>query len=454
MKIAFHTMGCKVNQFDTAVLEEQARGADHTLVRFDEAADVYVINSCSVTENSDREARRLVRQLKRRNPGSRIVMTGCYAQTHPEELAQIQGIDLVIGNDRKRDLVDHLGGCEKEPGEALGFEGGLSRGPLDQPLIREFRGHTRFFLKVQDGCDFDCSFCLIPRARGQGRSLPMEQVVNQVKVLTEGGCREVVLTGVNLGAYGRDFEPKQTLSGLLRHLLEQTGISRIRLSSLEPKTITSELLKIVESSSRICRHFHVPLQSGADATLKKMNRHYSRIYYRRLILSLFERFPEAGIGTDVMVGFPGETEDAFRMTHDLLNELPMSYFHVFPFSPRPQTPAAGMDSPVSESEKKRRADALRRLSAEKGRRFAERHVGSELPVLIEKERDERTGHLKGLSDNYIKVLLPGPDQLMNRIERVRITGIDGERVVGRLEDDMLPDTSRNTVLPIISERNI
>jgi threonylcarbamoyladenosine tRNA methylthiotransferase MtaB len=435
MKIAFHTMGCKVNQFDTAVMEERARGADHTLVPFDKAADVYVINSCSVTENSDHEARRLVRQLKRRSPESRIVMTGCYAQTHPEELVHIKGIDFVIGNDRKRDLVDYLGGCEKGSTDGPRIEGGFSRHPLDQPLIREFSGHTRFFLKIQDGCDFDCSFCLIPRARGPGRSLPLERAIEQVALLAEAGCQEVVLTGVNLGTYGRDFKPKQGLSELLRLLMDRTSVPRIRLSSLEPKTITPELLEIMQSSPRICRHFHIPLQSGDNDTLRKMNRHYSRGDYRRLILSLAERFPGAGIGTDVMVGFPGETEDEYQMTHALLDELPMSYFHVFPFSPRPLTPAAGMNSPVSESEKKERADELRRLSAEKNRRFARIHIGTDLPVLIEKEREQVTGLLKALSDNYIKILLPGPDHLKNRISPVRITDVNAERVLARLESN-------------------
>jgi threonylcarbamoyladenosine tRNA methylthiotransferase MtaB len=454
MKIAFHTMGCKVNQFDTAVMEERARGADHTLVPLDEAADVYVINSCSVTENSDQEARRLVRQLKRRNPESRIIMTGCYAQTHPQELEQIQGIDLVIGNDWKQDLIEYVEGCDKRATGGPGIERGFSRGPLDQPLIREFHGHTRFFLKIQDGCDFDCSFCLIPRARGPGRSLPVDQVIEQVTVLADSGCQEVVLTGVNLGTYGRDFNPKQELSDLLRDLIERTSIARIRISSLEPKTVTAKLLDVVDSSLRICRHFHVPLQSGSDATLRKMNRHYSRGYYRRLILSLAERFPGAGIGTDVMVGFPGETEDDYSRTNALLDELPMSYFHVFPFSLRPQTPAAGMDSPVSESEKKRRADALRRLSVEKTNRFARTHVGRGLPVLIEKERDERTGLLKGHADNYLKVYFPGTDDLMNRIETVLITGAEGERVLGRLQSDTLSVTSRNNVLPVSSEHTL
>jgi len=353
-------------------------------------------------------------------------MTGCYAQTHPEEVAQIHGIDLIIGNDRKPDLIDRLGGCESEAGAGGDFGSGFSAGPLLQPVIHDFRGHTRFFLKIQDGCDFDCSFCLIPRARGRGRSLPFEKVIEQVAILAEEDCREVVLTGVNLGTYGRDFEPKQRLSELLRHLLDRTRISRIRLSSLEPKTITPDLMEVIDASSRICRHFHVPIQSGDDRTLSEMNRHYSGDYYRRLILMLAERFPGAGIGTDVMVGFPGETEGDFQRTKSLLEELPMGYFHVFPFSPRPQTPAAGMNSHISEAEKHRRADILRRLSADKTRRFAQLQVGRDLSVLIEKERDKITGHLKGLSENYVKVLLAGPDGWMNRIFLVRVSGIDAE----------------------------
>lgn len=428
-------MGCKVNQFDTAVMEEQAREADHHIVPFDQAADVYVINTCSVTENSDQESRRLIRQVKRRNPAARVVVTGCYAQTHAEELVKIQGIDLIVGNQEKQDLAAYLGGCERVESPVLRVSQLFSQRSLDQPIIHQFSGHTRFFLKIQDGCDYQCSFCLIPRARGPGRSLSPENVIEQVAVLAEAGCREVVLTGVNLGTYGRDFIPKQGLAGLLQLLLEKTRIARIRLSSLEPKTVTPELLEIVQSSPRICRHFHVPLQSGDTRILREMNRHYSRAFYRRLILSLAERFPNAGIGTDVMAGFPGETEAEYRNTYELLNELPMSYFHVFPFSGRPQTNAIQMKTDISEREKKKRADELRRLSSEKGRRFSRIHVGEELQVLIEKERDPETGLLKGISDNYIKVLLPGPDTRMNQICPVRITADGEKRVMACLKNN-------------------
>ncbi|MBI3811926.1 MAG: tRNA (N(6)-L-threonylcarbamoyladenosine(37)-C(2))-methylthiotransferase MtaB [Nitrospirae bacterium] len=431
MKIAFHTMGCKVNQFDTAVMEEQTRKADHAIVPFDQAADVYVINTCSVTENSNQESRRLIRQLKRRNPLARVIVTGCYAQTHPEELAKISGIDLVLGNTEKQDLAGYLGGCDKADGPVVNVGRSHPSGPLDQPLIRQVSGHTRVFLKIQDGCDYECSFCLIPRARGPGRSLLPERVIEQVSVLEEEGCQEVVLTGVNLGTYGRDFIPKGSLAGLLRKLSDRTRIGRIRLSSIEPKTVTPELIEVMKSS-RICRHFHIPLQSGDNRILKKMNRHYSRNYYRQLILSLAEQFPNASIGADVMVGFPDEGEAEYRNTYELLDELPMSYFHVFPFSARPETAAAVMRVGISGLEKKRRADEFRRLSTEKSRKFSSTQIGRELQALIEKERDPETGLLRGISDNYIKLLLPGPDAIRNRIRPVRICSVVEDRVTARL----------------------
>jgi threonylcarbamoyladenosine tRNA methylthiotransferase MtaB len=359
-------------------------------------------------------------------------MTGCYAQTHPEELSRIQGVDLILGNREKQDLAAYLGGCDRSEGPSLSVGRPILGGPLVQPLLREFTGHTRFFLKIQDGCDYRCSFCLIPRARGPGRSLLQEHVIEQTAALVEEGCQELVLTGVNLGTYGRDFMPKQSLAGLLRLLLDRTSIARIRLSSLEPKTVTPELIEVVESSARICRHFHIPLQSGDNRILKMMNRHYSRNYYQRLIRSLAERFPDAAIGADVMVGFPGEGETEYRNTYRLLEELPVSYFHVFPFSSRPQTAAAAMAAGVSDQEKRARADDLRKLSIEKGKQFSCSHIDKDLEVLIEKERDPETGLLKGISGNYIKVLLSGPDAEMNRVRSVRIAAVDESRVMARL----------------------
>lgn len=432
MKIAFHTLGCKVNQFDTAVMEEQVREADHEIVASDGLADVHVINSCSVTENSDREAKRLIGRLKRKDPRARIVVTGCYAQTHPEDLRRNPQIDVILGNSHKGKLSDYLCTINDSEGPVLAVGSEFSCDPLVQPLIRGLRGHTRSFIKVQDGCDFDCSFCLIPRARGPGRSLPVERVIEQVSRLVEEDCQEVVLTGINLGTYGRDFSPKESLGSLLQMVIERTPIRRVRLSSLEPKTVTSHLRDVIASSSRICRHFHVPLQSGDDQILLAMNRHYSAGFYQDLILELKGQFPDAGFGTDVMVGFPGETDEQFSRTFTLLNRLPMAYFHVFPYSHRPDTLSPQLNGPVDEKEITIRADRLRRLSAVKLSMFLEAQLGRQTEVLFEKERDVRTGLLKGLSDNYARVFLRGSDCLKNTIVPVRFKKTDGKNLEGEI----------------------
>ena len=340
MKIAFHTLGCKVNQFDTEIMKEQALQVYHQIVPFDEKADVYVINTCSVTGKSDYQSRQWVRRALRTSPDARIIVTGCYAQTHPEELLKIKGVDLVIGTQERRDWLSYLGGCDKAVYLNLDFSGE----PLEQPFIHRFEEHTRAFVKVQDGCDARCSFCLIPRARGASRSVKVERVIEQIGWLVANGYQEVVLTGINLGFYGRDFHPKFSLSQLIRRILTETDLPRLRVSSMEPKTITPDLIDVLASSSRICRHFHIPLQCGDDDILKRMNRHYSRTYYQDIVMILRERITGACIGTDVMVGFPGEGEREFQNTYRLLSDIPLGYFHVFTYSARAQTPAALMKS--------------------------------------------------------------------------------------------------------------
>ena len=430
VKIAFHTLGCKINQFDTAAMQEQARQADHEIVPFDHQADVYVINTCSVTERSDSQSRQLVRKALRTNPLAKIVVTGCYAQTNPEALLEVEGVDLVLGTQERGDWLNYLGGCEKAVAPQQAVSPTVLKEPLHQPLIRRFGGHTRAFVKVQDGCDARCSFCLIPRARGPSRSLPLEGVIEQVCLLVEGGHQEIVLTGVNLGFYGRDFRPKLSLAYLISQILERTSVPRLRLSSIEPKTVTPELKKALTSSPRICRHLHIPLQSGDDQVLKRMNRHYRAEYYQRLIEGICQRMPGAGIGTDVMVGFPGEGEAQFRHTYEMLSRLPMSYFHVFTYSPRPQTPAARMGEQVPERIRARRSQALRALAGEKLRGFQEGFLGQTLEVLVEQERDPGSGLLKGYSDNYIKVLLSGPDTFKNMVVPVKVHSVEEQGMLG------------------------
>ena len=415
MKIAFQTLGCKLNQFDTAVMKEQAAEAQKEIVPFDQKADVYVINTCSVTGKSNYESRQMVRKAHRRNPEAKIIVTGCYAQTHPQEILKIPGVNLVIGTQEKGNWLDYLGGCDKAAGPLEAVNTDFETAKLDQPLIRRFGERTRAIVKVQDGCDARCSFCLIPRARGPSRSVPESRVIEQIQWLEAGGYQETVLTGINLGLYGREFKPKSSLSKLVRRILSETSMPRIRLSSVEPKTVTLELLKTVSSSSRICRHFHIPLQSGNDRILKAMNRHYSTAYYRKLIRRIYEAIPGVCIGTDVMVGFPGEGESEFESTVRLLEDIPISYFHVFPYSTRPQTPAAEMSAQLPRELKAKRSLRLIDLSHLKQTTFTSTFMGQKHAILTEWERDRVTGLLKGYSDNYIRVHFSGPDSLKGRI---------------------------------------
>ena len=435
MKVAFLTLGCKVNQFDTAAMEEQARQQAHQVVTPDQLADVYVINTCSVTENSDAQARQLIRRAHRVNPRARVVVTGCYAQTHPEEVRKMEGVDLILGTREREHWLEDLPACEKGLAPDLSVNTDFPDAPLQPPLIRQFGERTRAFIKIQDGCDFDCSFCLIPRARGPGRSVAAHRVVEQVRLLVENDTREIVLTGVNLGTYGRDFHPKTSLASLIRKILEETSLPRLRISSVEPKTLTPELREVLRSSGRICRHLHIPLQSGDDLVLQKMNRHYRASYYRRMIEGLEARHPGLGIGTDVLVGFPGESAMAFDRTYRLLADLPISYFHVFPYSPRPETPAAGRKTRVPEVEKSRRSRLLRELALVKGIAFRKKFLGHTLSVLVEKGRDPESGLLKGYSDNYIKVFLEGPEQYKNRILPVKIDHLTDGGLRGNLEGE-------------------
>lgn len=415
-------------------MQEQARQKAHRIVPFEEEADVYVVNTCSVTEGGDAQSRQIIRRALRHNPRARIVVTGCYAQTNPEALSQIRGVDLVLGTRERDDWTDYLendlGGCEKAVAPLKAVSAQIPRAPVEQPLIQRFEGRTRAFVKVQDGCDARCSFCLIPRARGPSRSVPAERVIEQVRLLVEAGYLEVVLTGVNLGFYGRDFRPKGGLAALIRQILERTSVRRLRLSSVEPKTLTAELKELLASSPRICRHLHIPLQSGDDGILRRMNRHYRSAYYRRLVEGLAARLPGFGFGTDVMVGFPGEGEEEFQQTYQLLSRLPFSYFHVFSYSPRPQTPAAQMTEQVSGSVRTRRSRRLRALAAEKQRAFQKRFLGQVLEVLVEEARDPSTGLLRGYSGNYIRALIQGPDALKNRLVPARLHAVTDQGAMG------------------------
>ena len=418
LKVAVTTLGCKVNQCESAGISEALLARGMALVPFEEEADCYIINTCTVTGRTDGESRRLIRRTIRRNPAAAVLVTGCYAQRSPEEIAGIPGVRMVAGNAEKTRIPEFIeemsaNGPRIRVGE-IGKEKEIVR-----PAAASFPGHTRAFLKIQDGCDASCSYCIVPHVRGGSRSIPPEEVLGRISSLGGAGFREVVLTGIHLGAYGRDLQPAADLSSLVRRIAEGSSVERLRLSSIEPREVTDELLALIgNSSGRICRHLHIPLQSGDDAILAVMNRDYDGDFFRGLIEKVRCAVPGIAMGIDVMAGFPGETEAAFERTLRLVEELPVAYLHVFPFSRRPGTPAASMTGQVSQEEKMRRTQRLRALGAAKRRSFAERFLGKTLEVLVEERQDRETRHLVGLSDNYIPVAVRG-DVSANRIVRVR-----------------------------------
>lgn len=431
MRIAFTTVGCRLNQFETDALRGKAEAEGFTLVPFAEVADVYVINSCTVTAEADADSRQLVRRAVRRNPAALVAVTGCYAQGSPEAVAAIPGVDLVLGNVEKSALLRHL------------REGRPTRGPLvrvaDMATVRQADGdeygpgvdpdRTRAFLKVQDGCNYRCSFCIVPTVRGPSRSLPAERILGEIRRLAAAGFPEVVLTGIHLGTYGRDLTPRTSLAALCGAIAELPEGPRVRLSSLDPHEVGPDLIRLLATSPRFCRHLHLPLQSGDEGVLTRMRRGHTAAQFRELVMRLTGEIPGFAVTADVMVGFPGEDPAAFRRTYDLLAGLPLAGLHVFRFSPRPGTEAASYPGQPSRAVKAERSRALRALAAEQGRAFRQGFVGQILEVVV-LHRDRPDGRLEGLSDNTLTVWFPGEAALQGRLCRVRIRAVADQGLVG------------------------
>lgn len=437
MRIAFATLGCRQNQFETDIMVDQARAAGYIPVPFTEAADVYVINTCTVTERADADGRRLIRQAIRRNPLAVVVVTGCYAQAAPEKIAAIEGVDLILGNAEKMELLRHL----RDFGWETAAEARKARIAVrDIGSLRVFQdvpapahpSRSRPFLKIQDGCSFGCTFCIIPAVRGPNRSLPPDQVVREARRLSAAGHPELVLTGINLGSYGWDLKPRVTLPELLRRLFSETSTPRIRLSSLHPHEVGGDLIQLLRSSSRLCRHLHLALQSGDDQVLRRMARSYRARHFREVVTRLHEEVPGIAIGVDVIVGFPGETEEAFDNTRRLLEELPVSYFHVFTYSRRSGTAAAAMPNQVAPEAKAKRNRILRQLGARKSLAFQQAFVGHTLSLVVLEERDRRSGLLQGVSDNYLTIRFDGPEGLKGQMVEVRVERAGPEGISGRM----------------------
>lgn len=430
MRVAIKTLGCKINQYDSAVIQERLARESCAFVAFDEAADVYVVNTCTVTDRADWEARQLVRKAKRSNPAARVVVTGCYAQVSPEEVSRVPGVDRVVGLNRMDELVRCVTDGESGAGPAVSVGNPRDERAVGVLGARRFLGRTRAFLKVQEGCNFACSYCIIPTARGRGRSVPPERVLEQVRGLAEAGFAEIVLTGIHLGGYGYDLAPRVSLSELVRRIAASGLVSRLRLSSLDPREVTDELLSVMADSEVICPHLHVCVQAGDDGVLKRMRRNYDTAYFARLMARARGKLPRAALGTDVIVGFPGESEEVFTASLDFLAGLPLTYFHVFPYSSRRGTPAAGMPEHVPPAEKKERSRRAREIGARKKQEFYRDQVGRHVSVLAEEPVAGEPGWLKGYSRNYLPVLFAGGTDLVHREVRVALQEWSGGRLRG------------------------
>ncbi len=433
--VAFHTLGCKLNYSETSALARLFESSGYLPVKFEEEADIYVLNTCSVTEQADRECRKIVRQAMRRQPGAFMVVTGCYAQLKPQEIADIPGVDLVLGAGEKFRILDYVDELSKAQGKGM-VRAGEVRDVNTFSSSFSFGDRTRSFLKVQDGCDYKCTFCTIPQARGASRSDTLESAVANARQIAAMGAREIVLTGVNIGDFGNGTEViegvrprKEALFADLVQALDQVEtVARYRISSIEPNLLTNEIIEFVANSQRFMPHFHIPLQSGNNKQLAEMRRRYRRELYAERVESIKRQMPHACIGCDVIVGFPGETEADFLASYEFIQNLDVSYLHVFTYSERANTPAAEMPGKVPIEERRRRNQALRGLSEMKRRAFYQQHLGSTRPVLFEQHRDPAL--LTGFTDNYVKVEVPATSGAINAIGPVALhkLSLDGEYV--------------------------
>ena len=413
--VALDSLGCKLNQAEIQSLARQLAAAGYRLVAPTDKADIYILNTCTVTHIADRKARHLLRLARRRNPAARLVAIGCYAERSPHELARIEGIDLVLGNDQKWHLLKLLEDADN-----------TSRPPTVAPSAsREHGRRTRAFIKVQDGCRNFCAYCIVPLVRSREEIVPVEKVVSQVSELVASGCQEVVLTGTEIGTYNCKGV---NLKGLLERILSETAIARLRLSSLQPTEISQELIDLWRNP-RLCPHFHLSLQSGSDAVLRRMKRRYTSADYRRTVALIRDSLPDVAITTDVIAGFPGETDEEFRETYDFCRNMQFARIHVFPFSPRPGTEAATMPQQVSDKVKKQRSQQMLGLAGESAQGFQQRFSGKTMEVLWE----QKAGSIwSGLTGNYIKVYAKSSGDLANRLVPVRLVKLYREGVWGEL----------------------
>ena len=430
-RVAISTLGCKTNQFESAAMTEQLQSAGYQIVAFNEPSDFYIINSCTVTARTDAETRRLIRRARRLNPVSRIIATGCYAQVAPGELEKMPEIDCVLGNQEKLSISSLMASTGRSVAD-------ISHITHVEPLkLTSFAEHTRAFLQIQNGCNSFCSYCIVPYARGRSRSVATDDILQGMRDLAANGFKEVVLTGIHLGAYGLDLANQTSLTGLIEEIDTATIVPRLRIGSVEPNEVSEELLGLMTASGSICHHLHLPLQSGSDAVLMRMGRAYTAAFFRNLVSRIVVATPDAFIGADVIAGFPGETEAEFAETVRLLEELPFSDLHVFPYSSRSGTRAADMPGHLPDRVVTERAAQLRDIAAEKKAAFLGRFTGTNLRVLVQ-GFNENSGICRGLSRNYINVSFPGTKELVNEEVTIAVTTCTAQGCSGSLSSVQPP----------------
>jgi threonylcarbamoyladenosine tRNA methylthiotransferase MtaB len=416
MKIAIHTLGCKVNQSESAAIEGLLRQNDFEVVAEDSVPDVCIINTCTVTSKSDYQSRQLIRRAVK--SGAKVIATGCYTQLRPDDLLTIDGLVLLIGNSEKSNIIDHI----KKLSTKIGGASTVIDTP-DSPLTCQpySSGRSRAFLKIQDGCNFSCSYCTVPMARGRSRSLKPDDVMISVKQLVASGYREIVLTGIHIGSYGRDIRSGNSLIGIVQRIVSAFPDIRIRLSSIEPHEFDEDFIPLMKNGN-LCRHLHIPLQSGSDRVLRLMNRRYSTREYAQLINRISTAYPDIAIGADIIAGFPGETDKDFHDTVKFINDLPLSYFHIFPYSKRPNTKAADVDGHIDAKVKKERVKKLLELGKNKKYDYMKRNIDTSLDVIVEKESG-KCGYYKVLSDNYLKIDVKSDRLIPGRRLRVKVISL-------------------------------
>ncbi|SHG72560.1 tRNA (N(6)-L-threonylcarbamoyladenosine(37)-C(2))-methylthiotransferase MtaB [Asaccharospora irregularis] len=429
-KVAFYTLGCKVNQYETEAMLELFEKDGYEQVDSEEYADVYVINTCTVTHMSDRKSRQYIRRVKRKNPDAVIAVVGCYSQVSPEEILEIEEVNLVMGTNDRRKIVEEVKKIDATK-KASTVDDIMKVKAFEEIEISQTNGKTRAFMKIQDGCDRYCTYCIIPYARGRVRSRDLDSIISEVEKLVDNGYKEVVLTGIHIASYGKDLRDSEIkLLDIIKEINKVEGIERIRLSSVEPILFTDEFVSEVSKMKKVCPHYHLSLQSGCDETLKRMNRRYTTQEYKQIVDRLRENIPNVAITTDVIVGFPGETNEEFQKTYEFLKEIELSQMHIFKYSPRKGTPAATMENQVDPQMKHFRSEKLINLAKENFNKFTNKFIGQDLEVLF--EQNIGNNRYEGLTPNYIRVVVESDKDIRGEIKKVKINGIKDEYVEGIL----------------------